>query len=317
MPPGQEPGQDGRYVRLSPSRFEKLLEELPHRPLLAGERGIRLSLAGAQRKVALRHEDGAFHLALGALATTHILKPEIRDFEDTVRNEALCMELAGRLGLPVPKSWIHSGPNPVYVVERFDRRVGADGIVTRLHAEDFCQATGRLPSQKYQVEGGPSFADCFELVSKASANPQQDNLSLLRLAVFNALVYNADAHGKNLSLLHDGTATRLAPFYDLLSTRVYKGLETDLAMWIGGKRDANELKRRHWEGFADQACIGRREVLSVLRDLASRMPLMAAELAADQAAALGPSETIGALRRGVKHRCRLALHEVAPPSRSR
>jgi len=317
LPVGQKPTQDGRYERLGPAQFEKLIEELPHRPLLAGERGIRLSLAGAQKKIPLRYDGESFFLALGAFATTHILKPEITQFKDSVRNEALSMSLAGRLGLPVPRCWIHRGAQPVYVVERFDRRVGLGGAVERLHAEDFCQATGRLPSQKYQAEGGPTFAECFDLVARRSANPQQDRHALLRIAVFNALLYNADAHGKNFSLLQDGSSVRLAPFYDLLSTRVYKGIETDLAMWIGDKRNANELKRQHWERFADHIQVGRREVFAALGDYSRDMPGLAAKIAAEQDAVMGPSATIRILLGGIGHRCRLAIQQAKAPNRGR
>jgi serine/threonine-protein kinase HipA len=104
---------------------------------------------------------------------------------------------------------------PCLLVERYDRRESA-GRVIRLHQEDFCQATGRRPERKYEQEGGPSFADCAMVVTRASSDPLLDLQRLMRWQAFNAIVGNCDAHGKNLSLVYDGSRTRLAPFYDLL-----------------------------------------------------------------------------------------------------
>src|SRR5208283_5402514 len=56
---GSLPEQVKGYRTLSADELEKILKELPQRPLLAGEDGIRLSLAGAQNKLAIRvSEDG-------------------------------------------------------------------------------------------------------------------------------------------------------------------------------------------------------------------------------------------------------------------
>ncbi len=71
-----------------------------------------------------------------------------------------------------------------------------------MHQEDFCQVLGVLPEMKYEQEGGPGFADCFRLVQEWSAEPILDSLNLLKWALFNFLIGNADAHAKNLSFLY-------------------------------------------------------------------------------------------------------------------
>ena len=38
----------------------------------------------------------------------------------------------------------------------------------------------------------------------------------------------------------------MAPAYDLVSTAVYPELNADMAMRIGGRKSANDLKLRHW-----------------------------------------------------------------------
>src|SRR6202012_2707688 len=62
---GPLPESDYRYRTLSSEELAAVLRELPKRPLLAGEEGIRLSLAGAQDKVAVRVEGDEISLPLG------------------------------------------------------------------------------------------------------------------------------------------------------------------------------------------------------------------------------------------------------------
>jgi len=128
--------------------------------------------------------------------------------------------------------------------------------------------------------------------------------------VLNALLHNADAHAKNLSLLHAGGAVRLAPFYDLLSTGVYEEVGEKMAMSIGGEKRPDALRRRHWERFADEVHVGRRLVLDSVGQMAAGLPALAAALADEQAQALGPSAIVTRIASGVTARCRLALQEI-------
>lgn len=104
IPAGQElPKRDYRYRKLDGKELAGILRELPKRPLLAGEKGIRLSLAGAQDKVAVRIEGEEISLPLGGAPSTHILKPAVERFAGVVSNEALCMTLAAHKNLPTQK----------------------------------------------------------------------------------------------------------------------------------------------------------------------------------------------------------------------
>ena len=47
--------------------------------MLAGEDGYRLSLAGAQSKLAVEYKGGRVQLIKGGAPTTHILKPQIEE----------------------------------------------------------------------------------------------------------------------------------------------------------------------------------------------------------------------------------------------
>jgi serine/threonine-protein kinase HipA len=269
MPSGMGlPEHDDRYRKLSSKTLANILKELPRRPLLAGDEDIRLSLAGAQDKIAVYMADGQVFLPLGGAPSTHILKPANEHFAGLVFNEAFCMQLAGAVGLPVAKTETGSIDGIDYLlVERYDRKAGLRMLhspraawphTERLHQEDFCQALGIVPEHKYQAEGGPSLKQCFDLVRAASDRPVIDLHSLLNVVIFNFLIGNHDAHGKNFSLLYDGEtilgrAASLAPFYDLLSTVYYPDLTKKMAMKIGGEYESAKIMPRHFERMADEA----------------------------------------------------------------
>jgi HipA-like C-terminal domain len=90
------------------------------------------------------------------------------------------------------------------LVQRYARAGGDDGNVRRIHQEDFCQAPGVPPETKYASEGGPTFKDCFGPLRSVAARPAVDVLKLLDAVIFNVIAGNADVHGKNFSILHDG-----------------------------------------------------------------------------------------------------------------
>ncbi|PHS35628.1 MAG: phosphatidylinositol kinase, partial [Robiginitomaculum sp.] len=79
-----------------------------------------------------------------------------------------------------------------------------------------------------------------------STRPAADSLRFLERVIFNYLIGNADAHGKNYSLLYTNTKPQLAPAYDLLCTRVYPELSIRMAMKIGKKYKPNDVFIWHW-----------------------------------------------------------------------
>ncbi len=238
---------------LSPEKLDKILTQLPQRPLGVDEKGeVRMSLAGAQSKLPVVETDAGFALPHGSRRpTTHILKPQPERFPGLVANEFFCMRLAEEAGLNVAqvrRAETISGL-PFLIVSRYDRDLTQEPI-RRLHQEDFCQALGKLYVEKYQHEGGPGVGECMHLIDEVSAVPARDRQQLWLALVFNALIGNCDAHGKNYSLLYDSPAPSLAPFYDLLSTAVYGGLTTRLAMSIDGATHLEEVDRRAWAQLA-------------------------------------------------------------------
>jgi serine/threonine-protein kinase HipA len=197
IPPSQKlPEREDHYRTHTRHELGDILKTLPRRLLMAGEDGIRLSLAGAQDKLAVHVANGQISIPLDGSPSAHILKPASERFEGLVFNEALCMKLAGAVGLPTATVELGNVEGVNYLlVERYDRTVSPDSPsgtprLKREHQEDFCQALGIVSENKYQNEGGPSLKNCFELVRAISATPVIDLQTLLDAVIFNFLIGN-------------------------------------------------------------------------------------------------------------------------------
>ena len=108
---------------ISEDELASLLGKLSQTPLLTRE-GIRLSLAGAQEKLALTlfPDDNKYYKPSDKYISTWILKPENRNFPDLIYNEYFCMKLAGLVGLDVAECRIKKfGSVTAYITKRFDR----------------------------------------------------------------------------------------------------------------------------------------------------------------------------------------------------
>ena len=257
-----------------------VLDTLPTRPLLAGREGLRLSLAGAQSKLPVVLVDGRVALPAPGQPTTHILKPPIARFPHTTENEALVMTLAAAVGLPVaPVAARTVAGRPYLLATRYDRRFDGSGRAQRLHQEDFCQALGVPPERKYASEDGPTFKASFDLLRRATTVPAVAVLALLDAAIFNLIVGNADAHGKNFSRLCQAGTVSLAPFYDLLSTVAYSDLSPKLAMRIARRATLEEIGAATWPAFAEDIGLAgpfvRRRVKEIAEAVIDHAPAVA------------------------------------------
>jgi serine/threonine-protein kinase HipA len=286
LPPGEvptAPAPDRRATPLDEAGLIRVLDALPVRPMLAGEEGLRLSLAGAQSKVPVVLVDGAVALPAPGQPTTHILKLPISRFPATTENEAFAMRLGAAIGLDVAPVEPRIVRDRIFLlVQRYDRSIGPGGNSRRIHQEDFCQALGVAPESKYASEGGPTFKDCFALLRRVSARPAVDVLKLLDAAIFNLIAGNADAHGKNFSILYDGEGPRLAPLYDLLVTVAYSELSAKLAMKIGKRSTIAEMDAKGWATFAADTGLG----LPLIRRRVGEMSESVKEAARDVASEL-------------------------------
>jgi serine/threonine-protein kinase HipA len=262
---------EARVRELSEKDLEDIVSELPRRPLMAGREGLRLSLAGSQSKLPVLAPDAILALPLGNTPSTHIIKPEPERFPGLVANEVLCMTLAKAVGLNVPPVSIRPvGNKPCIVVQRYDRTIEAKGSVTRVHQEDFCQALGFPPERKYQQEGGPLVRDCIGLLREWSTVAALDIRDFLDGLIFNVLIGNADAHGKNYSILYRKRDRRLAPFYDLVCTLAWPELSKTPAMKIGKSDSIETITSAHWQKMAQETGVGWPMLRERIRDLCGK-----------------------------------------------
>lgn len=202
---------------------------------IVNNEGGHFSLAGAQDKIPVIVEDTKLFIPLGNIPTTDIVKPHVRYFnstKDSPYNEYFCMKLARAVGLNVPDVDIIEGEYPLYITRRFDR-IEVDGIIKRIHQQDFCQARGITSAKKYESDGGPTFASNYNLVKDVSVAPIPDLSQLLMWFWFNLVIGNNDCHSKNLAFLQTNAGLRISPFYDLLSTIIYKEISPKFSYGLG------------------------------------------------------------------------------------
>lgn len=312
LEPGQTPQAPDAPQQLrwlDDAQLLRVLDEIPLRPMLAGDEGLRLSLAGAQDKLPVVADGDRIGLPLFGAPSAHILKPPIAGVEGSVFNEGFCMALAAALKLDVAHTKTHRvGERHYLLVERYDRQHGIQS--QRMHQEDFCQALGVAPETKYQSEGGPTLAQAFDLLRRTTRPSAPHILKLLDFVVFNALIGNHDAHGKNFSLLYTPNGAVLAPLYDALSTAVYPTLTDKMAMKIASKYRFSEVQARHWAQFAADAALSPAQVKKRILDIARRLPELArATLTSFEVAGNG-HPIVGQIVTLIEQRCALTTRRL-------
>lgn len=230
---------------------------------------FRISLAGAQEKTALLWHQGHWYVPHGATPTTHILKLPLgliggmrADMSGSIENEWLCMRIMAALGFEVAKADIAQfGTQKVLVVERFDRKWMGQEWIARLPQEDFCQASGVAPDNKYETDGGPGMAQCLHIL-EGSANASKDKLNFVLMSLAFWLLAATDGHAKNFSIaLLAGGDYRLTPMYYILSAWPVIGQGANqlqekkikMAMALRSKNvhfKMSEMHVRHWQVLA-------------------------------------------------------------------
>src|SRR6266496_610096 len=250
---------------------------------------FRISLAGAQEKTALLFRDGVWRRPTHTTPTTHILKlplglnPQGIDLPTSVENEWLCSEIVRAYGIEVAKCWMEAfGEHKTLVVERFDRRLVADGTwYLRLPQEDLCQATSTSPGLKYESDGGPGIVDIMELLL-GSEQAAEDRRDFMRTQLVFWMLAAIDGHAKNFSIfLLPAGAYRLTPRYDILSAYPVLGHgrgklspeKIKMAMAVHAKNRHyrwKEICARHWVETAKRCGFG--EMKTIIQELIARTP---------------------------------------------
>jgi len=286
---------------VKPDELNQRLSARDALPLAVWDGKVRMSIAGVQDKLMVYldrplAQGGPMFLVEPPLASTHILKPE-PDRAATphlVVNEHFCMSLARRMGLPAASVSIHRTPRPVLVVSRFDRlltETASGPVVRRLHIIDACQAADLPAACKYErnfgsgeqvrhIREGVSFDLLFACVA-LTVNKAAARLTMLRWALFQFLIGNSDAHGKNFSFFVGRQGLEPAPWYDLVSVLQYPGLAHELAMAYGDAFSFDEVTAFELADFARRCQIDRR----LLKREATRLAKLASAQAPLQVAA--------------------------------
>lgn len=296
---------------LDEKRLEEILSLLRQRPLLGGEAGVRLSLAGAQDKLAVAMIKGQVTLPRGGRPTTHILKPFIDGLDGTVENEVFCMKLARRLDLDAPRvSKGVAGKIDYFLIERYDRIMHADGRIERMHQEDFCQALSVPPELKYEEEGGPGVSQCLQLIRGTTGSPAAETLRFQRMLMFHYLVGNADAHAKNYALLYRSQVPDLAPIYDVVCTAAYPRLSKNLAMAIGGRSLPDTIQLAHWTSLVPATRVAKRMLVTELTGMADAIQPQADALIEEMSDAGMYHAILKTVRKVIETRCALVRRAV-------
>lgn len=254
--------------------YEVLFSNLRQNPMLATKEDIRISLTGVQDKICISKgtEDKMYLPSNRTAASTHIFKMTHQVYKDLVHNENICLHLAHNIGLTSITSTLvrltdKQNNDCKYSIEikRYDREI-IDGTVHKIHQEDFCQAMGIVSSKKYQQDGGPSLKDCFSLLKS-----EKDRIQLLRYVLFNFIIGNCDAHGKNFSLIWKKNNIVLAPMYDVICTLIYSDISKKMAMKIGNNYHHTAVKKEDWCHLIKKIGISKNVFNEVKNDLTTKI----------------------------------------------
>lgn len=266
--------------------LERHFEDLAKRPFLVGEEGVRLSLAGGQKKSALAvlgpddapvlrlpQEGDRLAVARHGAPSTLILKPDNPILPGIVENETYCLSLASAIGIASAEvAVLPAGARSAICVLRYDRHVGRSGALQRVHQEDFAQANSVPPGRKYErgTLPGPSLET---LLATGRHLSPADALALLDQLVFNVLVANTDAHAKNYSLLLPvNSGPRLAPLYDVSTVLPWPTVVQYFAQNIAGrKRKPGDVDARHWDAIAETVGYRPTDVRKRVQELIDRI----------------------------------------------
>lgn len=267
---------------ITPEELQDRLAQRQQISIASWDGKPRLSVAGVQDKLpVLIRGDGQMGFGEGDLASTHILKFGTRPEMHLVINEFICMKLARMVRLPVASVALARYGEPVLVIERFDRHWSADRV-ERLHLIDGCQLLDLPPSYKYErpfgkagegakIRIGASLPALFKACRQCRI-PVLAMRDLLNWTLFQLLIGNNDAHGKNISFFIGRNGIDVAPAYDLVNVEIYGDeYDRDLAMAIGDAFVVDEIHAYQLAEMCDECGLPRRQVANALKSLCSSL----------------------------------------------
>jgi len=259
---GEANNKDEAIFRaISDAEIADRISHIEDKSIVIWDKKERLSLAGVQEKLPVIIKDGQIGLGDGLLSSTHIMKFQTKKHANIVVNELFCMKLAKKINLNVAEVELKRfKEHPVLMVKRFDR-VYKGNRVERLHVIDACQMLDLSSTHKYErnfgsgrdvkeIREGASFTKLFKSADLCEV-PAKAKLEMLNWSVFNLIIGNSDAHGKNFSFFVDKRGIKPTPFYDMLCIIAHENVEHDLAMAYGDEFNPDEVKAYQLREFAD------------------------------------------------------------------
>ncbi|MFA6037574.1 MAG: HipA domain-containing protein [Legionellales bacterium] len=268
-----------------PIASKEIIQRLKHdnpRDLMIWDGKPRLSVAGVHQKInVVVNQNGELGLGDGQLCSTHILKFQRSSVKNLIINEFLMMQLAQNIGMNVAQVELkYFGQYPTLLVKRFDRTWQND-IVQRRHMIDGCQALNLMPDYKYERHLG-SGRDVKHMRDGANLpalfawcdickNPAITKKQLLIWVLFNLIIGNSDAHGKNISFFISKNGIEMTPIYDLISIRVYPDFSHELAMALGDEFESDKINAYQLADFADSCQLPRSVVTKTLLQLCKQV----------------------------------------------
>lgn len=242
----------------------------------------RLSVAGVQEKLPLLiRADGQMGFGEGELASTHIMKFGTARALHLVINEYVCMQLAKGMKLPVADVSLARFGEPVLVVRRFDRELAGDHVLRR-HLIDGCQMLDLPPTYKYErpfgkggdaavIRSGANLPDLFASCRLCRV-PAAALRDMLNWMLFQLLIGNSDAHGKNISFFVGPGGIDMAPAYDLLNLDMYAaGYDRDFSMAIGDAFDPEEITPWELAEMCERCGLQKRLVAKTLTTMSENL----------------------------------------------
>lgn len=292
------------------------------------EMPFRISLAGAQEKIALLKYKGQWHSPKGATPTSHILKLPMgliggqggMDLRESVENEWLCAKLLNAIGFSVPDTTMEQiGNRKVLVVERFDRLwIGDSEWLARLPQEDFCQVFGLASDKKYESDGGPGMQAILSKL-EGSQEREHDRITFLLANFVFWLLAALDGHAKNFSIsLLAGGAYAMTPIYDVLSFWPFIGTgpgktskkKASMAMGVQSKnmhRKLDDIQARHWKAISDK--VGLPQAFGAMRQICEQIDAAFA-LVEELLTPDFPAHLFETIRAGTCNQARLFLRQA-------
>ena len=131
-----------------------------------------------------------------------------------------------------------------------------------------------------QIRDGVSFERLFS-IARYTTRKAVALQTLARWAIFQYLIGNTDAHGKNVSFFSRPDGLAVAPFYDTVSAVQYEGLNHELAMAYDDEFRLDDVSPFALADFAKRAGLKRsflaREMARMARAAQAAAPAQANE----------------------------------------